>query len=106
MKKKILISLIFIIIGLLIGLNLKTSEIKNAKKENRNLDQMVMESFSLGCEVGMAIYCDPKNLMECKKKCFTFLSENPKILDALKKKPEITINKIKKESKKNNFLFF
>jgi hypothetical protein len=44
--------------------------------------------------------------MECKKKCFTFLSENPKILDALKKKPEITINKIKKESKKNNFLFF
>jgi hypothetical protein len=106
MRKKIIIFTIILITGIIIGVNIKTTEVQNLKSENRNIEQMVMESFSLGCEVGMAIYCEPKNLMECKKKCFTFLNNNPKILDALKKKPEITIKKMESEKKKNKSLFF
>lgn len=94
--------------GFYLGLNKQTSNIKNLQSENRNLDKMVIESFSLGCEVGMAIYCTPTTVMECKRKCFTFLNNNPKILDALKKKPEVTLKKMNQESKKTkkNFLFF
>ena len=106
MKKTVIIYLFLIISGILVGLNIQTQEVVSSKAENRQLDQMVFESFSLGCEVGMAIYCDPKNLMECKKKCFTFLNDNPKILNALKKKPEITLEKMKNEKPKSSFLFF
>lgn len=94
--KKIL-TFLFLTIIVFISYNKgKNIGIEKEKMEYKVVDEIVEDSFRMGCETAIMRTCEVNNVDSCRKFCFEFMQKNERMINILKKKAEVILEQYEK----------